>query len=390
MKNLIIIFTIALAIASCKRPTQPIGPEYFSASSDFHLVGDGTFKSTATTKALDLTKVKGGFSAEFSEKVSWTVTLTGLTSGAVKTFTGVSDKIDPATIAWNGGHEGIYFFRRLEKVVASLTVLGLDASFKDTVTLTQERNYLVKGKVVPILNFESLNFQYNFFDGPTDYGRDYTTTYPVRNDSLSDMMKASNNAKSTFIKGLNGDTILGERTVEGRNSYYMAGTDGTYRGSTQSDYFLGGAGTALSPTTMALDKDPKNVYFNIFIFGTGDKNSKLGVNFDEDDGKVDATGKVVYDNVANQQGLAKNYVLDEDEYTCTFEVDWVGWRMVSINYSQLVLSGAGATALRGNKILEPHRVAKIGINLLSNYHTKASVMFDYAVFTVGAPFNPND
>ena len=391
MKNLFIIIFLSSLVFGCKRRTDPIGPEYIVAQPDFRLLGDGQFTSSAIGKKLDLTKVKGTFYAQFSQNVSWIVTLNGLTSGSYKTFSGVNDKIDATTFQWNGGHEGIYFFRKAEKVVATLSILGLDTRYTDTITLTQERNYAVKGKVSIVFNFEQSNLAYQFYDGPTTYELTYKSTFPFKGDSLSDMMKLTNNKKDIYIRNIDGDTIKEERSVEGTFVYRFAGKDGTYLGTTETDYFVGGGGAPLVPATLALDPDPKNVYFNIFIYGTGDQNSSLVVNFGEDDGILNTTtGKVVYNNSSDAEGRAKNYVLLEDEYTWQTKVDWKGWRMVSVNYSQLSLSADGSKALRGNKILEPNRIAKIGLVLIAGLNTKASVVFDYAVFTMGVPFNPND
>ena len=88
---------------------------------------------------------------------------------------------------------------------------------------------------------------------------------------------------------------------------------------------------------------------------------------------------------------ADNYVPLEDEYEFGIQVDWVGWKLVSGKYSGFPLTTDGAKARNGNKKREPHHIGKIGVVLLATTTgQKACVNFDFATFTMGKPFNPQD
>jgi hypothetical protein len=196
------------------------------------------------------------------------------------------------------------------------------------------------------------------------------------------MESASNNRIETIIRDMYGDTIKSERkgSVEGNSFYRFAGQDGIYTGTGYSDYFIGGAGFA--KPYFGLDQDPANVFFNLYIYGTGDPNCKLVTNFNEDDNG---------NKIADTGNMSENYVLYEDEYAWEVPVNWKGWRLVSVKYSDLKLSADGMKAVRGNKKQEPHRIAKINFVLISMAKGgRTSVIFDFATFTMGKPFQPNE
>ncbi len=378
--TLIVLLCSIVFITGCKREVAPIGPAYKMPTSGFELITPLIPVNPAVNFSINESE---SFTADFSEEVSWTLKLTGLNSGAAKTFNGLSKKLDVTNTLWDGKHDGLYFFRT-EKVVAALTFLGSKLLFTDTFNIVYPRKWDVPGKIVTALNFESApgstKFDYQFYDGTPHKFSTYKTTDPTP----SDMINATNNRIEGALRDLNGDTIKTEilGSVEGDKLYRMAGQDGLYTGDGYSDYFIGGGGMAKVPF-YALDSNPGNVYFNIYVYGTGDANSKLVVNFDEDDDDKNST--------VDQGGIAENYAVLEDEYEFGIQVDWVGWKLVSGKYSDLKLSADGAKAKNGNKKREPHKIGKLGFVLLSSAKGgKASVRFDFATFTMGKPFNPQD
>jgi hypothetical protein len=381
MNKLIIFFYLICLLASCRRPDDPIGPEYKVPGKDFKLFDD---KFKGSLPSVDfLAGQKESFEAAFSQKVTWKLTLTGSSSGAVKTFSGFSDKIDSTNNLWDGKHEALYFFRSKEDVIAELSFLGSQLVFRDTIHILNERKWDVPNKIAVALNFDKSKFDYAFYDGPTDFLPAYKVTYAVKGTVKSDMESTSNNRIENVLRDKNGDTIPGERpgSVEGNFFYRMAGQDRIYTGPGNSDYYIGGAGLA-KPAYFGLDQDPSNVFFNIYIYGTGDPDAKLVINFDEDD-----DGK----NGAEAGGLSENYILYEDEYAWEVPVSWKGWKLVSVRYSELKLSGDGMKSTRGNKKPEPNRIAKMGFVLLTlSRGGRTSIIFDFPNFTMGKPFNPNE
>jgi len=394
-----LLFFCLVFIASCKRNNDPIGPAYKAASSDFKLLTALQATNPAVNFSIGETE---SFTAEFSQEVTWTLNLKGLRSGATKMFTGLSDKLDVSNNVWTGKHDGLYFFRSSEQVVATLTLLGSKLFFTDTINIVYSRSWDIPGEIVTAFTFEKLALSssgganskirsqggwstgYTFFDGPfTDYPT-YKATFPTG----SDMITAKNNEIESILRDINGDTITTEiaGSVEGDRFYRMAGQDGIYTSTGYSDYFIGGCGlpSAAVGHLYDIDSNASNVYFNIYVYGTGDPNSKLVVNFDEDDNR---------NGVPDSGVPSDNYAVYEDEYAWAIQVDWVGWKLVSTKYSDLPLSADGVNARKkmGNGILQPQLISKIGLVLLSSAKGgKASVIFDFATFTMGKPFNPND
>ncbi|MCX6180603.1 MAG: hypothetical protein NT150_01570 [Bacteroidetes bacterium] len=378
--NINLILCSVVFLAACKRDNTPIGPAYKVPSANFEVLTP--FMASADEVNFSVKETEY-FTATFSEEVSWSLKLSGANSGAEKVISGYSKSLDVANTLWDGKHSGLYFFRS-EQVIATLTFLGSKLMYTDTFNIVYPRKWDIPGKVITALNFESApgstKFAFQFYDGTSHKFPDYKSTDPTP----SDMIDATNNRIEGVIRDINGDTIKSERvgSIEGDKLYRFAGTDGLFQGDGYSDYFIGGGGLAKSPF-YALDSNAENVYFNIYVYGTGDKNSKLVINFAEDDDDANKT--------ADQGNMAQNYVLLEDEYEFGIQVDWVGWKLVSGKYSNFPLTTAGASAPLGNKKREPHHIGKIGMVLLSsNKGNKASVVFDFATFTMGKPFNPLD
>ena len=123
-----------------------------------------------------------------------------------------------------------------------------------------------------------------------------------------------------------------------------------------------------------LVNDPSQVFFNIMINGdstisqvAGVPNSLFKLEFYEDE-----NGDGYYD--ANS----------EDRYDYEFDVDWKGWRMVSICYNdaeKLVLAGTN-----GNGVRNPSKISNVRTLLLANPvsgFAKADV--DFLIWSIGAP-----
>ncbi|MDA9325530.1 hypothetical protein N9Q36_02305, partial [Flavobacteriales bacterium] len=125
-----------------------------------------------------------------------------------------------------------------------------------------------------------------------------------------------------------------------------------------------------------LSADPDNVFFNMMIYGdstlspTNEANSLFKLEFYEDENQDD------YYNPNN-----------EDRLDYEFHVDWNGWKMISIRYSDLILAtdpSGGGTG--GNAIREPNKIIKIRTLLLANPTSgfaKADV--DYLIWSEGSP-----
>jgi hypothetical protein len=80
----------------------------------------------------------------------------------------------------------------------------------------------------------------------------------------------------------------------------------------------------------------------------------------------------------------------EDEYDYEIKVDWEGWKLVSVKYSDLVtlVNGQPGTP-KGNGLRNPDKLSKISLLHLANpANGFANAKLDYIIFTDNAPLQP--
>src|SRR5690554_631817 len=115
--------------AGCKRTLKNeefFGPEYMPAPEGFYVESDALNASTVNVN-FGVSEVI--FSSSLSHVVTWTITITGAQSGAVKQITSLSDNINADNATWKGGSSNIYFFKKGEVATAVLSFLGTDLSY---------------------------------------------------------------------------------------------------------------------------------------------------------------------------------------------------------------------------------------------------------------------
>jgi hypothetical protein len=137
------------------------------------------------------------------------------------------------------------------------------------------------------------------------------------------------------------------------------------------DYPATAYGSANTFTT--LSTNPDNVYFNCLIYGVPNTNESIVLfQFKEDengDGTINAN--------------------TDDQYDLQVNVNWAGWKLVSVKYSDLPHLNNGQPATpNGNGQHNPDKIGKISMLHLANpangfAHTK----IDYIVFT-NTPLEP--
>jgi len=88
-KHFYYVIPLLVFFSACQKEKKDlIGPEYKVAGAGFNLVSNFSLNLSNVNFA---TGGKQFFNAQFSERVTWTITLKGLTSQAVKTISGLSD-----------------------------------------------------------------------------------------------------------------------------------------------------------------------------------------------------------------------------------------------------------------------------------------------------------
>ncbi len=328
MKNIWLI-AIILGFWACKKPKEVDGPLVTEFYGPFNLV-EG-FKASADTFSFNNTQANH-FTAKFNRSADWKITIKGLQSGAVKEIVGSSKVIDFNNSVWNGSTTFIPVFKS-ENCEATFTVEDEGVLIKDTVFIKTVKP-VDQGLV--IADFETNNP--GFF---IDYSSDGDT---IRVESAP--LKAPYGKQYFLMQGYdkNGDTYLGQLGIEAKD---VISSDTVFKTST---------------------KAPSELYFNLLVYGFN-KPSILKIQFGEDE---------------NNNKITDNKT--EDVYAKSVTVDWVGWKVVSIKYSETTIDNASAT---GNKKQEPDKIGIVSfIHLTTAVKGKAAYAFDYMIFTTGKPFQP--
>jgi hypothetical protein len=348
-----VLSVLLLVLGACKRDkAEYLGPGYISAPAGFAVTS-----FTATPSLVNFTTDSVMFNATFSHAVSWTLTLVGQTSGATFQRKGVSNSL--VNFPWGGTHDGIFFFRKGENVTATLSFFGTNLTSTATVQIATPRNFKVYGQFPITGDFEQREFIEPSYGPPvvySPYWAHFNFPTPIPN----------------VVQGLDSAAIdrLGNvvPSVEGKLYYYIKG-----KGNQQ--VFVSG----IQYTGMllpALPATPDNIWINMYVYGTGDKNAGIELEYQEEDADGSSTG---------YQGS------DDDAFVARILLDHVGWKLVSYKYSDLTPSLNAPFGGSGNHIHEPHRLRSFDMVLLKkvNPDEPVEVYIDFPIITVGGPFNPS-
>lgn len=323
-------------ITGCRKPDDFVGKEYIEAPADLQV---NSFSATADN--VDFTSDSAYFTGELSHRVTWYITFKGVSSGAVKRIEGLSQSITPDQAKWGGDHDpsNVKFFQEGEKVVAELSFLKSSLVLKDTITVTETKEF--KGDIL-YDGFELSSFAWPY-------------------------LSFNENSANPYTGGFNTTNV-----VQGKKSFSLAGIDG------DNSYFIGGARTQFTDGNTNYFEfqslNPDSVYFNAYIYGDGNITTRVSIGVAEDD---------------NKNGTYEDALDDVWEYA--FKIDWKGWRLVSFKYSDFVTSAEAAYGGSGNKKQELNLVKRITFNLLSDPPgNSASYLVDFPIVTYGGPFNPAD
>lgn len=329
-----------LATTSCKREdAEYLGPAVVYAPADFN-VADFTVSDTIA----NFTNGDILFNASFSSFVSWELTVVGLESKAIKSFQGKSDNI--TDLAWNGGNDGVFFFREGEAVSAKLIFYGTLLMPKIDLVVDKAADLSVQGSLLKAGDFElrdSTSLWYSFEGIPN---------VESKRDSI---------AKDYSGKRVN--------AVQGKSYFSIRGM-----GDPAQTAFVTGVEYAglIRPK---LTENAEEVWFNVYVYGSGDANMRLDIEMHEDD-------------INTLRGY--NGKMD-DSFVGTVIMSHKGWKLFSFKYSDLPASVNADFGGSGNKIYEPHRIAAVAFILLkaTDPTSPVEVYFDYPIFTVGGPFDPS-
>lgn len=350
IKSALVVGVVGVATLTSCGPDQ-VGPDLVSASGDFKkdIELDLIFGGISSPKVDFFQDDNSHFeSTNFSEKVSWNLYVKGLSSGAQVNFSGLSDKIDNTNSLWQYGKTStVQFFQSGEKFVGELHIAGLDTVFtSDTLHFSNDYNWnlrTINGVKHVVLETFELN----------QNAQGLAATSPDANDnnvviSVSDVKRVSGR-KSLEMKGedANGNGWLGdinhERLVE--------------------------LSAANDVASLPIDSgvNPDDLYLNIYVYGDPSfSNTAVEIKVYENDAP-EMINRDTLLNFANDaaQLLTADYQAVSDAWIYDIQVNWEGWKLVSIPYSSFRAANSLTKGGGGNRIKESWRITAVAVSILS-------------------------
>jgi hypothetical protein len=326
------------AFSACRKDTTLFdGANIEESLSDFRMVTP--FKASKDSVAF-ATGENVTFSAKFNKSVNWTITVSGLTSKAQKIITGQGKTIDVTNSVWNGSTTNFPMFKA-EKCNAKLKIEAVVDSFQVPVKIKT----IKANPGLLLADFES-GFFNSLWTKFIQTGR--TMDFAIKTDAFAPQA-------NKYLK--------------------MAG-------DVDWDYLVGlvdfNAKAYGTTKTLALSTNPDEVYFNCLIYGEPNLNESIVLfQFKEDENA---------DGVINAS--------TDDEYDYQVNVNWVGWKLISVKYSDIntLVNGQPATP-KGNSLHNPDKIGKISMLHLAKPIKVpvgagfASCKIDYLIMT-NTPLQP--
>ncbi|MGI9190646.1 MAG: hypothetical protein ACR2IL_00900 [Chitinophagaceae bacterium] len=308
------------------------GPSIQELYSDFKLMQ--AFK--ANRDSVNFTQGETvQFSATFNKVVDWTIHIVGKKSHGVKRISGVSKQIDATNGVWDGSVSDFPMFMQ-EDCSVMLTINQV----ADTFRLNEK---IIGTK--PLNGFMVADFEAGLKPGWVRFAQTGANMdFQIKTDTLA---------------------------PQGGKYFNMAGT-------VNWDWLIGlidyPASAYGSIKTFPLSSNADAVYFNCLIYGVPNTNPTLVLfQFKEDENG---------DGVINAN--------TDDQYDFQVNVDWVGWKLVSVKYKdvQTLVNGVPSTP-KGNGIHNPDKIGKISMLHLANPNDGfASSKIDLLMFTENSALQP--
>lgn len=327
MKNILykVSAVLILAVGSCKQ--EPVGPMI-----------QGIFGEVVVTEPLAKSRNNPNFAtgddvyftAKFEKDAKWLLTLTGQTSGAKKTFSGISSEINASNSTWTGFADEVPSFRQ-ENVSVMLTFPNDPKdTLRESLTIAQKADLKAQGVIVS----DFANIKITGPDSPTGWPSDWPATV---------------------------NTHISYGLPDGNNYLSMTGTPWQGAGSPYVDFVTIPAREAdiNYGEFFPLYADPAKVFFNLMIYGNNTPVWLRIVLFEE------GGGSRLFDLYPN----------------------WTGWRLVSINYTDFIVDND--VLPRPNRINAVQFVLLSNQNPLPA--TGAALVrtaIDHVIFTHNKPYQP--
>ena len=273
--------------------------------------------------------------AAFSEPVDWILTIKGDHSQAVKTF---SAKTDSLNVDFYGNSSSEHFFQAEPCTVVLELGCGLGST---TLHYTYSKKPAMKN-----IDFGTMIID---FDSPSTY----SILGGWGNDLVKQVVRTASVVKDTSAQG--GKAML----------YYGAVIDSTASPVAKLWYYGGfssGIIEQLNILKSAGVTDPSRIYLNMYIRGYNSTHPNTQL-------QLSLEGQMV--------NLESGSVMESKNNNIS--VDWDGWRMVSIKFSEFVnLHPFTTTAGIGS--------LGMGLGAGPEQNSKSKLLLDFVILTVDAPY----
>lgn len=233
------------------------------------------------------------FQMGFNKNIDWKISITGLVSGSNKVISGFSNSLDSNLNIWNGTTSQFPFFEQ-EYCAIELTFLNESDTLRDTIEIMAPQLY-TDGFIVA--DFEN-GFPTDAFNKPQ--GGNTLATFVISDDV----------------------PLLG-------NYYFQMG------GMINYDWALGKIEFKLDYSSNQISSSPDDFYLNLGIFSdTVDLHTGQFVNvlISESDEPFDP----------DNNSVANIFDSNEEVYKLKLYIDWEGWKLISIRYSDFVATNSTA------------------------------------------------
>lgn len=326
MKKILAFVFIGSALVGCRKEEVGTtdGPNLTDIYGTFEVVtGLATSQPTVDFAAGESIH----FTAETTKLTDWKLTITGQTSGAEKIIEGVGKVLDASNASWDGSTTNFPMFRA-ETCDVMLTFDGESDTLTTMVTVNSAK--VNQGFILA-------DFETGYLSGWTNFIQSGgNMDFNIKTDGTAPQEGSYINMQGT----VNWDWLIG---------------------------LLDFNASAYNETTLPLTDNADNLYFNALVYGeVGLPNSRVLFRFDEDE---------------NEDGTFSE--TSEDQYQKEIIIDWEGWRLISLRYSELDGGGTGDGAF------DPDKLNKVSVLHLANPSSGfAKSGLDYMIFTENAPLQP--
>lgn len=349
MKTIIKVLSLAVlvGIVSCKHDESLTEPTLQDTYGAFGVVDSLSINKTTVAFGSGETVT---FGAKFTIRAKWQLSIKGKKSKVTKTITGTSKVLDATNAIWDGSSDVPYFPADTAIVTLSFPDDTTKPKMVRMIHVTSPRKFGNNPNYILVKDFSKGSINFNN-DGPK----------ATPNCSVAKL--------DSFVLG--GVYYRVEGMEDNPTSYYMGGMTFTAGESNPGKTFF----PIVQPGVTPDDEVSKSIYFNLWVHGYSDANTKISVQFNE----VDA-GHTAH--VPSKDDIWEYVIID----------DFNGWKQISFNMTEPIVVPATVPLYggSGNKKREIDRIASITINISTvNSVTGKTIKtaLTYATFSIGSPFH---